>query len=246
MDIMRNRLRCAAGAALIVATAAAFPAEPFLDPSPYRSFDDSPFKGLSFSYFYLEDFEPLTASKPARAPGFTATTGGVILGPGLQTDSVDADDGAIDNSGIGGSSWFSNQGTTIFTFTFDAGVLGTLPTHAGIVWTDVGDAFSGSDFTSGVLFEAFGPGGESLGQLGPELLGDGNANGGTAEDRFFGAVHAAGISAIAISTPASFDWEVDHLQYGAINPIPEPEQWLLMALGIGAVAWRLRSRVRSS
>jgi hypothetical protein len=246
MNIMDNRLGCAAGAALVFATGAAFSAEPLLDPTPYLSFADSPFNGLSFSYFHLENFEPLTPSKPARTPGFTATTGGVILNFGPQTDSVDADDGAIDNSGTGGSSWFSNNSTSIFTFTFDAGVLGTLPTHAGIVWTDVGSTSAGTDGTSAVLFEAFGAGGESLGQLGPELLGDGNVNGGTAEDRFFGAVHAAGISAIAISTPASLDWEVDHLQYGAINPVPEPEHWLLMALGIGTVAWRLRSKARSS
>lgn len=227
-----------AGALLAAASGCVLAAEPYLEPTPYVSFADSPFDGLSFSYFHLDDFEPLTT----RAPGYTITGGGRILGPSAQTDSVDADDGSIDGLGTQGSSWFSDGATTAFTITFDAGVLGSLPTHAGVVWTDVGNVTAGTSGFSAVLFEAFGPGFVPLGSPDVHLLGDFNADGGTDEDRFFGAVHAAGISAIRISMAASTDWEIDHLQFGALAPVPEPEQWLLMAWGLGTLAWRMRAK----
>src|SRR5258705_2313629 len=69
-------------------------------------------------------------------------------------------------------------------------LLGSLPTQVGIVWTDgVGTT----------LFEAFGPGGVLLGQIGPVAIADGSFTGTTAEDRFFGVTNPGGISAIRIS-----------------------------------------------
>jgi hypothetical protein len=225
-----------------------------LGPTPYLSFNDSPFNGLSFSVFRLEDYEG------APLPGYTAPQG-VRRPPGAVTDSVDIDDGALNGSGVGGHSWFSNGQTSFFSFTFDAAALGgRLPTHAGIVWTDVERVEAGPEAGQNpptppqgiipVSFTAYGPDGSTqVGFIGFETLGDGNANGGTAEDRFFGAVNLAGISRIEIfvgdgGLVASTEWEVDHLQFGVANPIPEPEQWLLMALGVGAVVLRLRRRRR--
>ena len=184
-----------------------------LGPTPYLSFNDSPFNGLGFANFYLEDFEDGALS----TPGVTAS-GGIVGNPSPQTDSVDADNGVIDGSGTAGHSWFSNGAVNTFTFTFDAATLGALPTHAGLVWTDVGLA-QPTIGVGDVSFEAFGPGGVSLGTLGPVTLGDGAVTGATAEDRFFGWIDAGGISSITISMPQSTDWEVDHVQYGIV---PEP------------------------
>jgi hypothetical protein len=221
--------RCAAAAAL--ALGAQVTAAQLVEPTRYLSFADSPFGGLAFSWFELDDFE-----SPTRTPGYSVNAG-IVLNPGSQTDSVDADDGAIDGSGTAGRSWFSNGTTNVFTFTFDAGVRG-LPTHAGIVWTDVGATAAGTSGTSLVHFEAFGPAFATLSPL-EVVLGDGNAEGGTDEDRFFGAADPGGVAIIRITMPVSTDWEVDHLQYGALAPVPEPEQWLLMALGLGALGWRM-------
>lgn len=194
--------------ALLLGAAAAAAHAQLLGPTPYLSAADSPFATWTFDYFHLEDFE----DGALNTPGVTASIG-VVLGPGPQADSVDADDGAIDGSGAAGHSWFATgQGQTM-EFTFDAGVLGDLPTYAGIAWTDVGFATPVSGFDD-VTFEAFDAADVSLGVVGPVTLGDGNPDGGTAEDRFFGAIHAGGIHKIRITMATSTDWEVDHLQYG--------------------------------
>ena len=234
---LRVQMLAAAGTALGL-TAPAVGAESLLyAPYPYFEFADSPFDTLSFSYFHLEDFEG-----NERKPGYTIGGGGRILGPSDKTDSVDADDGTIDGRGIAGSSWFSDGTTSVFTITFDAALLTALPTHVGVAWTDVGLIDPGGPpGTAGVNFEAFGPGSSPIGGVG-DMLGDGAVDGGTAEDRFFGVENPTGVSSIRIAVTGSVDWEIDHLQYGAINPIPEPEQWLLMALGLGALAWRLGVR----
>ena len=58
-----------------------------------------------------------------------------LFGPPIH-DSVDPDDGAFDGSGLLGDDYFSRSGSTGIVFTFSAAVLGALPTHAGLVWTD--------------------------------------------------------------------------------------------------------------
>ncbi len=207
-------------------------------PTPYLSFDDSPFKGMSFSQFHLEDFE----DHALNTPGVTGGGGGVtsaVYGPGSH-DSVDADDGAIDGLGLAGDSWFTPNGATGVSFTFDAGVLGALPDHVGIVWTDgAGD----------VLFKAFGPGDVLLATIGPVGgFADYSFLGTTAEDRFFGVANTAGIAKIWISNSVS-GMEVDHLQYGiagevAPSPIPLPAGWamgLTTMAGLGLGGW-LKSR----
>ena len=203
-----------------------------LVPTSYLSFSSSPFNGSSFRYFYLEDFEDGFLNTPG-----VSVNAGVILNPSFQTDSVDADDGAIDGSGTSGRSFFTNGLTNEFVFQFDALTLGTLPTHAGLVWTDVGEGpILG---TALVEFEAFDANGISLGVT-AATLGDGLVTGETAEDRFFGFINAGGLSRIEIRTPFSTDWEVDHLQYGAA--VPEPATFVVVGVilcGLFASSFRV-------
>ena len=226
----------AVGASLLVAASLAS-GQTFLGPSAYLSQADSPFAAsITAGTTFLETFE----SGALTTPGVSASTGSVVA-PGGITDSVDGDDGAIDGSGTGGHSFFSGDGATGITFTFDANVLGHLPTQVGIVWTD------GSGTTT---FEAFGPGGVSLGQIGPVAIADGSISGTTAEDRFFGVINAGGISAIHISN-TSGGIEVDHLQYGVFgaappppptfttSPIPTLSEMALAALALLAAAFGL-------
>jgi hypothetical protein len=229
----------------------------YLGPTPYLGFSDSPFFGGGLSYFHLEDFE----DGALNVPGVTAS-GGFVLGPAPLTDSVDADDGMIDGSGSGAHSSYS-AGQQKLVFAFSAAALGTLPTHVGIVWTDVGFVLSDNNTLPAtakghVVFEAFDALGQSLVPIGPYLVGDGEYAGQTVEDRFFGVIHAGGISRIEISMPTidnldsgSNDWEVDHLQFGVA--VPEPATFLIWSAIItcyfawACVSWRARCvrRVRA-
>lgn len=180
--------------ALLITHVAA--AQTLLGPIQYLSSADSPLD-TSSPFYVLETFE----SGVFDIPGVTGD-GISIVGPGLNTDSVDIDDGAIDGSGTNGRSYFAN-GSIGITITFDAAVLGGLPTEVGIVWTD------GAGTTS---FEAFDAPGTSLGVLGPIAIADDTFFGTTAEDHFFGVIHPAGIGSIHI-TNTSGGIEVDHLQF---------------------------------
>jgi hypothetical protein len=216
----------------------------YLGPSPYRSAADSPFNGIGFSYFYLENFE----DGALNTPGVSASAG-VVAAPSVATDSVDGDDGIVDGLGQNGRSYFSDFAVSGFTFTFSAAALGGLPTHVGLVWTDVGfsTAPTGTGFGD-VTFEAFDAANVSLGVFGPFPLGDGQVTGQSAEDRFFGVAHAGGIASVRMTMPSSTDWEVDHLQYGHISAapqatIPEPGTGALATMGLfSLVGAALRQR----
>lgn len=205
----------------------------YLGPSAYLSAADSPFAPLSFNSFFLENFE----DGALNTPGLSVNSGLVAL-PGSATDSVDGDDGAIDGSGTAGRSWYSGTAASRFSFSFDAVAIGAFPTHAGLVWTDVGTVTSGNFAVGDVSFEAFDAGGVSLGIHGPFTLGDGSFLGSTAEDRFFGIVNLAGISRIDIFMSNSNDWEVDHVQYGVI---PAPGAAALTLTMLGATMIRRRN-----
>ena len=223
---------CVLALGLLLSFGVSAQAEMWYGPTSYIQFSDSPFFGLIFSSSYLEDFEDGLLNTPG-----VSVAGGSIYQPtydGVNCDSVDADDGAIDgdNTGYLGNSWWA-PGDPGITFTFDAGVLGSLPTHVGIVWTD------GYGTTK---FEAFDSGGTSLGFIDAGVLGvSGEYTGETAEDRFFGVSDVGGISRIKITTGPSSGVEVDHLQYG-IAAVPLPGAALLGAIGIGYSGWRLRRR----
>ena len=204
-------VRCACSvlvvASILHAGSEAARADDFFGPTPYLSAADSPFSSSELAWLHLETFEDGTLD----TPGVTSSSGSVVL-PATHSDSVDGDDGTVDGSGAGGHS-FTPGNTTTIRFTFDDATLGALPTHAGIVWTDLGFNSGGIYGFGNVSFEAFGADGTSLGIIGPFPLGDGLTNGQTAEDRFFGITAPGGISAIELSGNSN-DWEVDHLQYG--------------------------------
>lgn len=244
VSVTRSWLPLAALAALTTSAAmvaAPASAQTIHGPTPYLSFLDSPFAGGAYSYFHLEDFEDGLLNTPGAS---MLESGWSVLGPAPLTDSVDGDDGAVDGSGAGGHSLYSNLATTSFTVEFDAATLGALPTVAGIVWTDVGQTLSGPFGVGAVTFEAFDAALNSLGGTGPFTLGDGLFAGETAEDRFFGVTYAGGIRRIVISTTNSVDWEADHLQYGrvAATATPEPLTLALVATGLGLVGAARRRR----
>lgn len=213
-----------------------------LGPTAYVDFTaSSPFATVAFNQFYLENFED-----GLNVPGVAASSG-QTLNFGNLRDSVDADDGSVDGSGLVGFSWYVT--TSTFSFTFDENVLGGLPTHAGMVLTDIGYVDDGSIGKGMVVFEAFGPGNVSLGTIGPIDFGDGSADGGTKEDRFFGVFDVGGISRISF-TLNSNDWELDHLQYGiaasidTTSPAQVPEVASLVVWLVGLCAGVLRSSRR--
>jgi len=202
--MMLPRARCVA-LCLFMASVAVHAATPFPGPSPYRSAADSPFQSVAGLLLSIDTFETgsrLPGVTYPTAPGPTQPT---ILGSDTRTDSVDADDGLSDGLGRNGRSFFSNGATNILRFSFAVPV-----THAGLVLTDVGQRPPGQPTgVSPVLFEAFGPGGALLGSISLASFGDGAVDGATAEDRFFGVIHAGGVSAIQISLDST-DFEVDH------------------------------------
>ena len=203
-------------------------------PSPYLSLNDSPLQFLAFQYFHVEDFE----DAELNTPGASVSNGFVTI-PGPASDSVDADDGTIDGSGVAGRSWYPNLMTV--SFSFSSAALGNLPTHVGIVWTDVGNVPPGAVFgVTDVTVRYFDANDVQLAIV-TSPQGDGSVLGGTAEDRFFGAAFEGGISRIEISTSNSTDWEVDHLQYGYI-PAPGVAGVALLALA-GVTARRRRQSV---
>ncbi len=203
----------------------AFAAPTFLGPTPYLSTADSPFP-IGSAACSLEDFEDGTLDF-----GITATAG-MVIGPGGGTDSVDADDGAIDGSGTAGRSFNDGSGaTTTFTLMF-----ASMVTDAGYVWTD------GISPPALTTFEAFGPGMVSLGTIGPVAIGDGLTSGQTAEDRFFGVHDPNGIMAIKLTQSAN-GFEVDHVQFciselvgGEFSPI---DSTALMLAGAQSFSWMI-------
>ncbi len=143
----------------------------------------------------------------------------------------------VDSVGNTGDAWWTyNYYDVTFEFLLgdpDRGFLPSLPTHAGIVWTDG---------YGPIKFEAFDSVGTSLGYF-VAHLGDGEDNGQTDEDRFLGVSYLGGISKIMISverTPTSIGMmELDHLQYG-FAVVPLPGGLLLGILGLGYAGTKLR------
>lgn len=156
---------------------------------------------------------------------------------------MDGDAGGIEGSGADGHSLLSLPDTSVLTFVFDAAVVGGLPTHARFVWTDVG-LLTTPDTPLGAgsaVFAAFDAADQLIATIGPSMLDDGSTFGATAEDRFFGVRHDAGIAKISITMLNSQDFEIDHLQYG-IAAVPLPAAWLLFAPGALTIASCRRER----
>lgn len=234
---MSIRFHQAAPAAIALALGVAGTAAhaDILGPSPYLSAADSPFS--SVAGLVIETFE----DGSLNTPGVTASPGWFVSSPSQFSDSVDADDGAIDGSGASGFAFFSAGTQSSVTFTFDAAALGGhLPTHAGLVFTDVGNVFAGSSGFGTVTFRAYDAADVEIGTGAVAVLGNGSALSSTAEDRFFGVTHAAGVKRITMSMDNSVDWEVDHLQYAVA--VPEPSTYAMLALGAVAIGARVAKR----
>lgn len=212
-------------------------------PTPYLSQADSPFNlsGLG-STFFLEDFEDGLINTPGLH--ISQSLGGATVNPpGSLTDSVDADDGAIDGSGTAGHSllhtggfFFIPSGPPAFLrtilFEFNAAELGFVPNTFGFVWTDGAPR-------SEILLETTNGEGDSV--VSPFFetfdadLGDDSFGGETSEDRFLGIMRDDGIASLTIFVQTrgvdnNVPFEIDHVQYGLL--IPEPSIMVMLLGGI--------------
>lgn len=223
---MKATLFAAAAALALTLPTAGFAAT-FYGPSTYTSQADAPYHAADFSdYFYLEDVEDDLVNTPGLSVSSHCISGfSCFVGSNI-TDSV----GNGGDGSVGKSVW--SAGVT--EVTFDAGVLGGLPTFAGLVWTDGNNP---------IVFEAFDHLGVSLGILNGDHA-DNTFAATLADDRFYGVYAAGGISKLRISNPPGT--EVDHIQYGGTlvqGGVPEPMTWALMILGFGLAGAGLRRRL---
>jgi hypothetical protein len=128
-------------------------------------------------------------------------------------------------------------------FGFFAAIPADLPTAVGIVWTD--------GLRGPYTFEFFGPLDPFVIELpvaaitltlgDDTFLGenpDGTRN--TAEDRFVGVTHAAGIRGFTVTSATGEAFELDELQWGRMaeppSVIPLPAGLPLLAAGLGLMA----------
>ena len=193
---MQYLLKATVALVVLVPLAARAEGQTYLGPVPYTSAADRP-AGFLAGSFVLEDFEDSSLDFGLRSAN------GLPIGPGTNTDSVDADDGSVDGFGRNGHSYFSTGEALI---EFPAPVR-----EAAVVWTD-------GPVGTRVEFEAFGPGMVSLGVHGPFQHANGSTLGQTDEDRMYGIQHAGGIVAIRLkSLDGNTTMELDHVQYESLG-----------------------------
>lgn len=226
------RVLASLAAAVVAASVCAGASAAPLGPSLYASALDSPFTPGAYGYFYLEDVEDNAIDTPGLAAagnGLCITGFNCFVGDGV-TDSVG--NGGVGT--LGRSIWAS--GVPGITLTFDASVLGSLPTAVGVVWTDGAGA---------TTFEAFSESGSQLALI-VTTHADGSFAGTLGDDRFYGVESAGGIARIVIGN-ASGGVEIDHVQYGGGTPgpaaVPAPATLALLGLGMAALALRRRRTV---
>jgi len=198
-------------------------------PVPYLQMSDVP-SGLFVGTPVFQDFE--NPDGPWEV-GFSIPDCGSRIGPKFisgdgvpVTDSVDVDDGAIDDDGTMGSSWFCRQES--LTIQFDSPVLA-----AGFAFTD------GDRRLTNVKVEFFGGDGSPIGTIDAGDIVDEVYTGTTGEDRYLG-IRATQelVSKIRISIDAGTGLEIDHIKF---EPVPEPSAGLLVAFAaLGLTGWRRR------
>jgi hypothetical protein len=184
------------------------------DPSSnYFQAADSPFASLPFGpdWFVVEDFEDGVLDGPVAS----ATNGVVLLRSDVNGDSVDGDDGTIDNNGNSGgvvTGAFYSAGAAALEFLFAPELPGgRLPTHVGLVMTD---ALQSSPITLTAFRD-----GVALGQVSgfqvAELINV------CLEDRFYGFIDPIGIDRVILQSGLSTDYALDHLQFGRLPCIAD-------------------------
>jgi hypothetical protein len=210
------------------ATMAAAPANQaiFFEPTPYRSTSDIP-AGFyaSGSPTLLENFEDLSVdaslsfNRGDLYDGPTRTWGGT---------SVDADDGAIDNNGNNGRSWGADAGYyNPLQITYNGN---QLPTAFGLVVTAAGY------FTR---LSAFDSSGQLIGSYDYPLWGGDTQV--SSDDRFIGLQYAGGIKSVQVMFNGGWTY-IDHVQYGQMAPVPEPETYAMLLAGLGLMGAVARRR----
>lgn len=222
-------------------------AEPFaanatlVGPIPYRCFADYPSVRAAFSAFPLENFENDAPGEPAA---IVMPFGTPYASNGNPFDPDAGIGHAMEDAPATGHTWFASSEASL-TFTFSTALLGSLPTDAGLLWTDVGlaNVRSGSD---SVLFEAFDAAHNLLGVIGPSSLGDGLFAGQTAEDRFFGVTSPGGISSIRITSLSSTEPDTDDFERDAMKAMgagrdSEPPTFLALLI-VGRAGIRFKRR----
>lgn len=213
--------------------AASANAATIVGPSPYLALSDTP-SGIFDSgvLVCVQDFED--GDGPWEL-GFSFDSGQRIgpkttSGDGVPvTDSVDADDFAIDGDGTMGSSWFSPL--NFLNITFDEGT-----SAAGFALTDA------DPNATEISVAVYGTDGSLLASATYDSFLDDVFTGTTQEDRFLGfvAMENESIKRIQISIDVGTGIEVDHVQFA--KPVPEPAAFALMGLGLLGVAGLRRRR----
>ena len=201
---------------------------------PYRQASDSPWDGLSFDYFYLEDHE----DGLLNTPGVTVNTG-FVFGPTGTADSVDNDDGVL-NFACGTCRSYAASGGAVdgvvLTYTFDGAQLGdVLPDHVGIVVTN---AFEATVTVEGFDVDSLSQGTFALNV--PET----SLSDSIKQPVFIGLQGDIGLSSVSFT----FDFvgsastiEIDHLQYGSgASVVPVPAAVWLFGSALGLLGWMRR------
>ena len=205
-------------------------------PTPYLATSDTPAGVFDADHLLcIQDFE--NADGPWET-GFSIDVGQRIgpkftSGAGVPvTDSVDADDNAIDGDGTMGSSWFT--ATSALNITFDEAT-----TAASFVFTDADKS------AQEVTITAYDANDAVLVSQSYESFFDDVFTGTTQEDRFFG-IRAMGdelIKRIRVSLDQGRGLEIDHVQFAKAEVVPEPAAAALALAGLcGLLGFRRRRR----
>lgn len=227
-SILATSMLCTAAASMAQAT--------FFGPTAYRSAADIPvnFYG-SGGPRVLETFEDLSVDA-----SLSINRGDLYDGPTRSWGgtSVDADDGAIDNSGNNGRSWGADAGAyNPLQITYNGN---QLPTAFGLVVTAAGY------FTK---LSAFDNSGHLIGSYDYPLWGGDTQV--SSDDRFIGLQYAGGIKSVQVMFNGGWTY-IDHVQYGqmgqVVTAVPEPETYAMFLAGLGlmgTIARRRRNKASS-